>query len=227
MSKKRKVLISWIAYNHDFMPSKEGQQINVKGTHSELYTYLFNYDVHLLLSGSSENNPDLKFRGLLNHLKQTYNKNTLPQYLDIEDIVSIDEIKTKLFPILLDYKEEHVEVFISPGTPSMQTVWYLLAMEFKNVKLFQVRPPKFRIGNPEKIYIKVKHLGISNGLTVLEKDKRKNVIDQFIFTPTIKTVFDKADKIASSDDVTTLILGETGTGKEVIAKYIHRNSRRN
>lgn len=41
----------------------------------------------------------------------------------------------------------------------------------------------------------------------------------------LKNVFDDA-LIAASTDEPILILGETGTGKEVLARYIHRNSNR-
>jgi transcriptional regulator with PAS, ATPase and Fis domain len=43
--------------------------------------------------------------------------------------------------------------------------------------------------------------------------------------PVSQQIFRIADKIASSD-ATVLITGETGTGKEVLARYIHRKSNR-
>jgi transcriptional regulator with PAS, ATPase and Fis domain len=42
----------------------------------------------------------------------------------------------------------------------------------------------------------------------------------------IREVFHKADKVAQSHDTTVLIEGETGTGKEIIARYIHYRSDR-
>ena len=43
--------------------------------------------------------------------------------------------------------------------------------------------------------------------------------------PTMKEVFRLADKVAPTDS-TVMITGETGTGKEVIARYVHARSRR-
>ncbi|MCX7817454.1 MAG: sigma-54 dependent transcriptional regulator [Syntrophales bacterium] len=42
----------------------------------------------------------------------------------------------------------------------------------------------------------------------------------------IREVFNKADKVARSSDTTVLIEGETGTGKEIVARYIHYRSDR-
>jgi DNA-binding NtrC family response regulator len=42
----------------------------------------------------------------------------------------------------------------------------------------------------------------------------------------IRTVFDFAAKVAKSDDTTVLIEGQSGVGKEVVARLIHHRSRR-
>jgi DNA-binding NtrC family response regulator len=42
----------------------------------------------------------------------------------------------------------------------------------------------------------------------------------------IRQVFQKADRVAQSRDTTVLLEGETGTGKEIIARYIHYRSDR-
>lgn len=47
-----------------------------------------------------------------------------------------------------------------------------------------------------------------------------------IGTEVMKGIFEKAHKIASRSDSTVLILGESGTGKGMLAKMVHRMSRR-
>ncbi len=42
-----------------------------------------------------------------------------------------------------------------------------------------------------------------------------------IFSGTLRSVFDTADKLHRNRDIPVLIEGETGTGKEVVARYIH------
>jgi transcriptional regulator with GAF, ATPase, and Fis domain len=44
-------------------------------------------------------------------------------------------------------------------------------------------------------------------------------------SPQIRRVLSQAEQVAGSDD-TVLILGETGVGKEVVARTIHMNSSR-
>ena len=75
------------------------------------------------------------------------------------------------------------------------------------------------------------HKTISDEKNRLREEKRyykEEILKQNEFigsSPSIKTVIDLIRKIAPSD-VTTLIMGETGTGKELIAKAIHNNSSR-
>ncbi len=40
-------------------------------------------------------------------------------------------------------------------------------------------------------------------------------------SPAIRTVYEVAEKVASSDTTSVLIQGESGTGKQVVARYIH------
>jgi two-component system NtrC family response regulator len=54
-----------------------------------------------------------------------------------------------------------------------------------------------------------------------EADSQDLVLDD----PSVRRAFNMADKVAGSDS-SVIILGETGTGKDVMANYIHRNSSR-
>jgi DNA-binding NtrC family response regulator len=57
-----------------------------------------------------------------------------------------------------------------------------------------------------------------------EKDE-KRFQDLVIVDPSVQETFDLAQRVAKTDS-SVVILGETGTGKDVLADYIHRNSTR-
>ncbi len=57
----------------------------------------------------------------------------------------------------------------------------------------------------------------------LEEERPSEIIGQ---SEGVKKAMEMAKIIASSPDTTALIIGETGTGKELFARYIHENSER-
>ena len=225
-----RVLLSWEAKTNDYV-YKENRKvgINKNGTHAELYKNGFDYDEHFILStcASSEDKDGTHFVRLYSHLKTTYGKNTIPEFLGIKNVISIDELLKKLKPILVNHINDVVDIFISPGTASMQTAWYLLAYEFTNVNLFQVVPPKYRKGEYKRDYIKVNTDSFSHALAVVDAEEKETKKNGAIHkTETIKKQYKIAEAIANPYPVTTLILGETGTGKDVLANHIHNKSSR-
>jgi transcriptional regulator with PAS, ATPase and Fis domain len=59
-----------------------------------------------------------------------------------------------------------------------------------------------------------------------QEEVRRNTGDNYFLTPAIEKVYDSAAKVAQVDAVSVLILGASGTGKENLAKFIHKNSAR-
>lgn len=59
-----------------------------------------------------------------------------------------------------------------------------------------------------------------------EKSKSITKFDAFI-TESLKSIFEEAARAAQRDDASILITGETGTGKEVLARHIKNKSPRN
>jgi DNA-binding NtrC family response regulator len=71
-------------------------------------------------------------------------------------------------------------------------------------------------------------IGLRREISTLRKEvQKKYSFRESILgeSPAIKTVYDKIDK-ALSTNITVIITGETGTGKELVAKAIHYNSKR-
>jgi two-component system, NtrC family, response regulator AtoC len=71
-------------------------------------------------------------------------------------------------------------------------------------------------------------IGLKREISTLRKEvQKKYSFRESILgeSPSIKTVYDLIDK-ALSTNITVIISGETGTGKELVAKAIHYNSKR-
>lgn len=223
-----RILISWQAAMHDFI-HREGRKIDINknGTHFELYQNAFDYDKHILLCSSNEKSGDTFFTHLQNHLKREFQKDIVPKFLDVKNVISVEALLKVTRELLIEYRNDDVEIFISPGTPAMQTVWYLLGLEFANIKLFQVAPPKHRNGKSyKKTYVTIDP-SISSALAIKERvEKEPTQLKDIYKSKQVQNIYDLANEIANPYPITTLILGKTGTGKEWVANHIHQKSTR-
>ena len=218
-----KTLVSWVAYNNDFYEGK----VLENGPTANYHKFFFKQDQHLLLSSAKES--DLRTELLVNFLKRTYPDRIIePIYMGINDPIDHREIQSKVDQLLTSLKEDKIDVFITPGTPSMQVVWYLSHLGLNlNTTLFQTREAKYTKTKDKPELIKIELEQSSLPVTAIyhqEQVKRSNVSDDYFITPQIKWIYNNAEKVAQTDLVTVLILGASGTGKENLAKYIHKNS---
>ena len=221
-----RVLISWIGTNNDFLEGKGS--VNPHGPTSLVHRYFFNYDYHLLLSAKLNKEKDTPFEFLVNYLRRTYGHEIREQYMNLNDVIDLREIKAKVEKLLLEHRKDEIEIFVSPGTPTMQVAWYFTHLELGlKTKLFQIRPGKFtKTKLPEKIYIDFERSSITSSLIVKEELTNKPPDSKLLITNSIRPVYEMAKKVTAADNVTVLILGETGTGKEGLAKFIYENSPR-
>lgn len=230
MKKRDKILVSWIAWKNDFTQSENGlPRINFEGPHSNLYAQEKienDYQRHLLLYVISGNRTEESGNRILaEHLRETFADIMLIP-LELDDIICVAEIYQKCYELLEDYSEDEIEVFISPGTSAMQTAWYLIAGSMTHVKLFQTRPSNFRKTDSESIkeYIQIVKDDAPKYLGIIEKKQLSKKENKITDLPSLTPVYQKAEKIAVTHSVTALISGETGTGKELLARYIHESS---
>ena len=225
-----RILISWIAASHDFT-KEESDGINRKGTHFELYKHAHNtFDRHYLLVSEHEGKIKTKHDRLKNLLNINYRGKTELIPMDISDVINVGMIKQKVTPFLISLGQHPIDIFISPGTPAMQVVWYMIAAEFNNVNIFQTRPNKYRQQHTQDIreFIHVEKTGFANALLVQEvsaKNKTKESDPSLLITSSQELAFNQAVKIAPYN-IATVIYGESGTGKEIIARHIHKHSNR-
>lgn len=72
-------------------------------------------------------------------------------------------------------------------------------------------------------------ISLRNQIRILSKDtQRRYAESEYILctSPKMTTVYELASQVAQTNDTTVLILGESGVGKEHVAKFIHHSSSR-
>lgn len=222
-----KILISWIAYNNDFI----NHEAKKEGPNYQFHQYFYkDYDKHILLYSSTEQ--DILTGRLRTLIYKDFPKHVIEEKLiELSDVIDLDEVKSKIEKLLLDYPDDELDLFFSPGTSIMQVSWFICHTTLGlKTRLLQMRPPqKSSTGQPELIEIKPVDTPIPVSAVIrqkaIEAKKDYDLPERFLMTSTLEPVYDKAHKVAKAD-VTTIIYGDTGTGKEHLAKYIWQNSTR-
>jgi transcriptional regulator with PAS, ATPase and Fis domain len=218
-----KTLISWYD-KADFAESK----VNAEGPTVSFHAYFYKHDRHIILSPKKSEENDIAGVHLFTTLKKLFPDRTIEfQYLDIQDPIDHREIQAKVHPVLASLKDDEIDIFVSPGTPAMQVVWYLAHMSLNlNTTLYQTRPARFTAKKDKPELIKIQMERSSLGMTALyhQEEVKRSSQDSYFLTPSIEKIYDNARKVARTDEVTVLILGASGTGKENLAKHIHKSS---
>lgn len=217
----QKILISWVAENTDF--HYQSTEVNLQKSpnftlHKELWA---DYDRHLLLSSAEKS--DEKLTNLTLCLKENFPDHQVnPTYLNVKDPINHNEIRRAVEPLLLDYQDDEIHIFISPGTPAMQTVWLLCHWGLNlQTKLFQVRPPEKSIsGKPERVSIEIETSPFTSSFAIRTQETPSKEIFR---GESLKQILSVA-KFVAETDANVLLSGEIGTGKSVLARFIHANS---
>jgi len=230
-TEKQKVLISWFT---DFKWDSTTRQTVIKedGPNFDFHKKYYEHDKHILLSSASENEDDGKYHLALKAaslLRRAYkNQRTIEtKFLGIpdEDIVNLEVIKSMVEPVLLENLQHDIDIFFSPGTSIMQITWFLLhqSLGLKNPLIQTYKDRDNEIYRSKVEFDQSKTL-----INLTIRNIRQDEIDEEVYNtgPTLKELYKKAKAAAGARNVNVLILGETGTGKEMLARYVHKYSPR-
>jgi DNA-binding NtrC family response regulator len=229
----KKILISWWSPFSDFIQSEKGKTVNLNGPNYEVHKYFFdNYEKHILLCSERTENTAFEFLG--NTILNSFPKNKLEmRYLALNDISDFFEIKSKVEPILIEHREFQIHLFFTPGTSAMSIVWFLMHQHSGlNSVLFQTfKAEDSSLGKPECKYFKLEKADGLSSFLIRQESEESNIKDtkkeeNYFISNSLKTVYDMAYTVAQADRGNILILGDSGTGKEHLASFIHHKSAR-
>lgn len=223
-----KILVSWYAKNNDFDKDKE---VKLDGPTMAFHDYFFkNYDEHILLTTRDANDGDPFLDKLVRVITKKYNgRKVVKRYMNITDVIDFQEIKTKVETFLLEYTNDEIDIFFSPGTSSMQLSWFVCHQSLGlKTRLFQTREGKFSGKKaPDLLELTIDQSSVPMSAIISEQIQQKDTFStDYLVSESIKPIYEKARLIAQTDKVTCLIRGESGTGKEHLAQYIHKVSNR-
>ncbi len=152
---------------------------------------------------------------------------------------AIDAVKSKNYDVLLldlnmnEVSGEDVLKFVTGYSSSLQVIILTAQSDIKKaIKCIKMGAYDF-ISKPYDfddliltINRAIEHKNLLVKTTILEEQVHKNISSKIIGTSKeIQKIISLANKSAKSES-NVLIEGETGTGKELLAEYIHRNSPR-
>ena len=148
-----------------------------------------------------------------------------PRKIEIEQndiiVLLINKFNSNLLSYILDVKEVVKNKFIVViRNDSALLVTSLVKLGFTNIFLFPHEIPKFTSYFQEIITN-------NSYLTVIPANEES---DQWDFnsiigtSPKFSSIIEIAKRVSENKNVSVLILGETGTGKSLLAKVIHKNS---
>ncbi len=220
-----KILISWYAYTHDF---RDGAVSDTSPT-LEFHRHFFDHDRHIILSSATAD--DTRLDLIVNRLKHDFPDRASgidPRYMDIrnDELIMPGAIKPKIEALLQSFADAEIDLFISPGTPAMQVAWYLCHESMGlQTRLLQTVEARLNKGEPRLVVTQLSQSPEPVSVLIREQLTSSNSED-YLITNALKPVYARADKVAQTDRVTCLICGASGTGKEHLAQYMHRQSAR-
>jgi len=215
-------LFSWLALTNDF--NREGMP-SAEGPNYAIHRYHFRHRQHILLATSDTSHAAEKFAALIQNDFPGHNLQL--RYLDI-DISRLPEVKSAVEGVLMDYADAQMDIFFSPGSSLMQVSWYLChtTLNLRTRLLQLMRPEHSRNPEfPDLEEIETLDAPHKSGLMLQQHKMETAKPPNAPFIASVQEeAYRKAQLVAATDRITTVIYGDSGTGKELIARQIYTHS---
>lgn len=228
----KRLLISWIG-QHDLNARESGQLGPVLAAVMDAQQKQTAYDeLHLLC-----NYPERAGKGYTEWLSSYLNhgEKLTFRHIPLSSPTAYAEIYPAIFDVLEDIYDMHPEaqkfVHLSPGTPAMTSIWILLTKT--RFPAVCIESWLDRASNQQHVKQACLPFSIQSEFLLSAADASDKRLQSSALvrdfehitstSPIMAKLLEKSVRIASRN-VPTLILGETGTGKEVFAKLIHEHS---
>ena len=220
----KRILFSWLAVQNDFING----EINETGPTVNMHAYHWRYSRHFLLHTPDTRGMAFQMKKYLNRYFQTHPVQLVS--LDVKRVhVDLQVIVSKIETLLLQYADYPMDLLLSTGSGLMKIAWFLAHSKLHlDTQLVQILAPWDSRDSlePDLHIINIEQSQTPVSAIIREQNIKKTKDINPIITPSLANIYNKAFKIAQADNVSVLILGNTGTGKEVLAKYIHSQSAR-
>ncbi len=227
-----KILISWLGVEKDMLDDKLA---NTNGPTWNFYKYYykdFKINQHILLVTT---NMLQRAKHFMRQATDYFGYNIKISPVEITGVhYDLAEIKTKVENILMQYSDNQIFIFFSTGSAIMKIAWYLLHTSLGlDTQVLQIirKEESQSPDKPDLFILDFEKSSVPYSVLIREQNLKESQTKQKhlpIITKSLEQIYDKAKQVAQTDSISVLILGQTGTGKEELARYIHKNSiRRN
>ncbi len=223
-----KILMSWVATNNDFVRNAPEATVNIEDSpnlnlHRHWWT---DHEKHILLSGKDELEGDIAAEMIRSAILKEFPTHVVEiAFMSIDNVIDVHEIKPQVQRLVLKNREAEIDIFWSPGTSMMQLSWYLVHSEgIAKTRIIQGIPARHLKPGKDRFF-ETTFDQSETPISIMVRNE-PSVPDNYLITPSLQPIYDRARRIAAVENVTTLIRGESGTGKEHLARSIHTDSSR-
>jgi transcriptional regulator with AAA-type ATPase domain len=233
-----KILLSWIGFREDFLVKGDGFVENVQGFTISLHRDVFRqmkFEKHCVLctsdrSGEISTELDRKKRMLGRLIKDEFPDHYVEfreTGIDKTDLQDFRVIESSLRTLLMTFDpNDDIHVVAGTGPTAVGMAWCTLNLSMKDrFSLHVLQRPEYVPGE-KRSTLKAIEPFVSALLddTLRESHLRFELPDDIFKDSIIEEEYARAYTYAQSAEMSVLILGETGCGKDRMAEFIQKNS---